>query len=162
LFVLALADQRGGGLDRAIASLRQAQTLVQPHDMFERRVVETFLVKYLNEKGDLAGAETVLRDGVNQRQTALPKGHPEIAAARVNLAAFLMSQKRYADAEPLLLAAHEGLKAHPQAAASAALARRRADAAERLARLYEATGKPAEAAKWRADGAKSPPPREPK
>jgi tRNA A-37 threonylcarbamoyl transferase component Bud32 len=135
LVVLALADRRGGDLDRAIASLRQAQTLIQHHDLFEGRVVETFLVKCLKEKGDQAAVETVLRDGVSQRQTALPKGHPEIAAAQVNLATFLMGQKRYADAEPLLLAAHEILKAHPQAAASASLKRRLAQVRERLEQL---------------------------
>jgi ATP/maltotriose-dependent transcriptional regulator MalT len=151
LFVLALADQRGGDLDRAIASLRQAQTLVQPHVMFERKVVETFLVKYLKDKGDLAAVETVLRDGVNQRQTALPKGDPEVAAAQVNLATFLFGQQRYADAEPLLRVAYETLKAHPQAAASASLKRRLTQVGEQLVTLYEAWGKPDEAAKWRRE-----------
>ena len=50
------------------------------------------------------------------------------------------------ESEPLLRAAHESLKAHPQAA-SAALAKRRAAVAERLAEVADALGKPAEAAK---------------
>jgi serine/threonine protein kinase len=150
-FVLALADRRSGDLDRAIASLREAQTLVQPHDPFVRREVEALLVKCLREKGDLAAAEAVLRDGVSERQAAQPKGDPQLAAAQVRLAAVLADQQRYADAEPLLLTAHEALRTHPQVAASAFLKERRADAADRLARLYDAWGKPDEAAKWRKE-----------
>ena len=60
----------------------------------------------------------------------------------------LLGQKKYQDAEPLLLAGHEGMNKHeakipPQGKV------RLIEALERLVRLYEAMGNQAEAAKWR-------------
>ncbi len=77
----------------------------------------------------------------------------------------LLSQKKYADAEPLLLKGYEGMKARektipPQGAT------RIPEALDRLIELYTATDKPEEAKKWRAERAKypnlAPPPREKK
>ena len=65
----------------------------------------------------------------------------------------------------MLLAGYEGLKKR-QATIQPPVARpvRLAEAADRLVRLYEATGRPAEAARWRAERAaylpeQAPPPR---
>jgi outer membrane protein assembly factor BamD (BamD/ComL family) len=62
----------------------------------------------------------------------------------------LLGQKKYADAEPLLLAGYEGMKKReakipPQGKG------RVTEAVERLVQLYEATGKKDEAAKWRKE-----------
>jgi tRNA A-37 threonylcarbamoyl transferase component Bud32 len=148
MIVLARAQHQSRDRDQAIATLREAQALLPPRELFGRRMAEMFLSECLKEKGDLDSVEKVLREGLSKHQAALPKGHTEIAAAQVNLAAFLSDRKQYAEVEPLLRAAYESLKAHPQAS-SASLKRRRADARERLVQLYEATGKPEEAAKWR-------------
>jgi hypothetical protein len=68
----------------------------------------------------------------------------------------LLGQGRYAESEPLLRAGYDGIKA--QETDLSALDRARfAEAADRLARLCEATGRPAEAAKWRAERAKYAP-----
>jgi serine/threonine protein kinase/tetratricopeptide (TPR) repeat protein len=150
LDVLALIHVRSGDLDRALETVREAQSLVRNRTGLGGGV-SLLLVQRLIEKGDRTAAEKVLRDGLKALQANLAKGHPEIAAAHVNLATFLMSQQRYADAAPLLRAAHESLKDHPQAAASASLKRRRAEVREQLARLYDAWGKPDEAAKWRPE-----------
>jgi hypothetical protein len=62
----------------------------------------------------------------------------------------LLGQKKYADAEPLLLAGYQGMKQRektipPQGST------RIPEALERLVQLYEATGKQDEAAKWRKE-----------
>ena len=59
-------------------------------------------------------------------------------------------QKKYAEAEPLLKASYEGMKARekmirPQRNAGLM------EAAERLVQLYEATGNAAEAERWRKE-----------
>jgi serine/threonine protein kinase/tetratricopeptide (TPR) repeat protein len=148
LIVLARAQQMSRQWDRAMETLREAQTLLPPRELFGRRVAEKILIECLKEKGDLDSIEKVLREGLSKHQAALPQGHPEIAAAQVNLAGFLSDRRQYAEAEPLLLAAFESLKAHPQAN-SASLKRRRGETLERLVQLYDAWGKADEAARWR-------------
>ncbi len=62
----------------------------------------------------------------------------------------LLGQKKYADAEPLLLAGYEGMmqrEAKIQAPAKARLP----EAVERLVQLYEAMDKKDDAAKWRKE-----------
>jgi tetratricopeptide (TPR) repeat protein len=59
----------------------------------------------------------------------------------------LVGQKKYAEAEPLLIAGYEGMKVR-EAKIPTALKARMKVAVERLVSLYEATGKADEAAKW--------------
>jgi serine/threonine protein kinase len=74
-------------------------------------------------------------------------------ANRSKLGESLAGQKRYAEAEPLLLQGYEGLAAHapsvPRPNASP-YAFELADALNRLVRLYDDWGKPEKAAEWRA------------
>ena len=82
------------------------------------------------------------------------------------IGAALMGQKKYAAAEPLLLAAYEGWKQQEKTFPATAQARLPA-ALDRLIDLYTATNKPDEVRKWRAERAKyppeqAPPPREKK
>jgi hypothetical protein len=64
----------------------------------------------------------------------------------------LLGQQKNADAEPLLRAGFAGMKRRA-AAIPPPSTPRLAGAAERLVRLYEATGQAAEAAQWRAEWA---------
>ena len=64
----------------------------------------------------------------------------------------LLGQKKYADAEPLLLKGYEGMKAREKAIPPQG-ATRLPEAARRLVELYEATGDPEKAAKWRIEWA---------
>ena len=148
--ILAATQWRNGNRERAIQLLREARELPRPRATMERRLAERGLVQYLKEMGNLQAVEKVLREVLSQRQTAWPKGHPDIAAAQVNLGGFLTEQKQHAEAEPLLLAAYESLKTHSQAD-SVSLKRRRAETVERLVQLYDACGKPDEAARWRKE-----------
>jgi serine/threonine protein kinase len=61
----------------------------------------------------------------------------------------LAGQKKYSDAEPLLLSGYEGMKAR-EAKIPAAGRARLVEAQERIVQLYEAWGKPEQAAEWRA------------
>ncbi len=71
------------------------------------------------------------------------------------LGAALLGQKKYADAEPLLLAGYEGMtqreKTIPPPAAT-----RLPEALDRLIGFYTATNKPDQVKKWQADRAKYP------
>jgi eukaryotic-like serine/threonine-protein kinase len=75
----------------------------------------------------------------------------EYAYAKSLLGASLLGQKKYADAEPLLLEGYAGLQPQPEAGEDTTpLARRyEAEAMARLVRLYEETSKPDKAAEWR-------------
>ena len=58
----------------------------------------------------------------------------------------LLGQKTYAEAEPLLLAGYEGMKAREAKVPKPRLTQ----AGERIVKLYEAWGQPEKAAEWRA------------
>jgi hypothetical protein len=66
------------------------------------------------------------------------------------LGASLAGQKNYADAEPLLIESCQGLQQR-QASLSPQLnaPRRITESLERLVQLYDASGKPAQAAEWK-------------
>jgi hypothetical protein len=60
-----------------------------------------------------------------------------------------LGQKRYAEAEPLLLQGYEGLKQR-ESAITISFERWVTDALERVIQLYEATDQPEMARAWRA------------
>ena len=62
----------------------------------------------------------------------------------------LLGQKKYAEAEPLLLAGYEGLKKDEKAIPPQGKINI-PNAIQRLVKLYDATGKKDEAAKWRKE-----------
>ncbi len=102
-----------------------------------------------------ADAEATLRDCLAIRQQQQPDAWTTFNAQSM-LGGALLGQKQYAEAEPLLLAGYAGLK--ERAAKIPANGKLRLpEAADRLVELYAAWGKPAEAAKWRAERAKYPP-----
>ena len=65
----------------------------------------------------------------------------------------LLGQKKYAEAEPLIVAGYEGMKAREAKIAAPGMPRF-AEGAERVVRLYEAWGKKDKAAEWRTRLAK--------
>ncbi|MBX9584707.1 MAG: tetratricopeptide repeat protein, partial [Gemmataceae bacterium] len=108
---------------------------------------------------DPVAAEPVVRECLELRQK-LGTVAWAIASAKSLLGEVLLRQGKYAEAEPLLLAGYEGLKAEaknipPQGRQNVP------EAADRLVELYGALGKPAEVAKWRAERANYPPPAAP-
>jgi hypothetical protein len=68
---------------------------------------------------------------------------------RSQLGGALLGQERYAEAEPLIVAGYEGLRAR-SAAIPGSAGPWLAAAAMRVVRLYEESGRPEHAARWRA------------
>jgi Flp pilus assembly protein TadD len=93
-------------------------------------------------------AETVLRECLAIRAKTEPDDWSTLHA-RSLLGGSLLGQGKFAEAEPLILAGYEGLKAR-----EAKIPVRRkpslAEAAARVVQLYEAWGKPQQAAAWKA------------
>ena len=64
-------------------------------------------------RGDAAGVESLTRSALAVRQRTFPAGHWRIAEAQALLAASLAAQQRFAEAEPLMVAADQALKPIP-------------------------------------------------
>ena len=94
---------------------------------------------------NFAGAETHLREALSLRRQSLPAGHRSIGSVEVALGDCLLRQSKLTEAEPLLLSA---LHTAPSAATSALYDRRAT--LHLLVQLYEKSGKPDDAAKYRA------------
>jgi eukaryotic-like serine/threonine-protein kinase len=89
----------------------------------------------------------VLRECLAVREKKAPDDWPSFHAKSM-LGEAQLGQKKYADAEPLLVAGYAGLKQREKKLPPPGKIRL-TEAAARLVQLYEAWGKPAEAAKWR-------------
>lgn len=101
-------------------------------------------------------AELLLRDCLAIREKTRPDDWTTFDAKSM-LGGALLGQKKYADAEPLLLAGYEGMKqreAHIPDQENVRLP----EALDRLIELYAANDKPDEVKKWQAERAKYPPP----
>ena len=92
-------------------------------------------------------AETAARECLNLRDRTQTLDWERFHTMS-QLAAALAGEKRYAEAEPLLLQGYDGLKAR-EAVIPAARKQDKADAAARIAELYDAWGKKAKADEWR-------------
>jgi serine/threonine-protein kinase len=89
-------------------------------------------------------AEAIARDAVRIYRLLFDDHNAMVHMARTFLGDALRGERRYAEAEPLLLAAYARFE-HPNMVTM----RWRHDALVALVRLYEAEGRPAEAAKYR-------------
>ena len=61
----------------------------------------------------------------------------------------LLGQKKYAEAEPLLLSGYEGIKQRQASIPAQVRTLRLSETLQRLVQLYEATDRPAQAAEWK-------------
>jgi eukaryotic-like serine/threonine-protein kinase len=121
----------------------RGKTLTETHPL----VAATLQVRglCLAATGRAADAETSLRDSLAVRVRSLPAGHWLVASSQSILGEHLhRQQRRFPEAEPLLLAGYEGLKGKLGPADS----RTRA-ALTRLVALYDAWGKRPEAQTYR-------------
>jgi tetratricopeptide (TPR) repeat protein len=107
----------------------------------------------LLEQKKYTQAEPLLRECLKIREDQMPGSWRRFSAQSL-LGAALAGQRKYAEAEPLLVQGYEGMK---QREARIRLSRFRVnqdvlpEALERLVQLYDAWGKPDEAAKWRKE-----------
>jgi hypothetical protein len=95
-----------------------------------------------------AEAEPVLRKCLAIRQKAIPDHWLRFNAMSL-LGGSLLGQKNHVEAEPLILAGYEGVKAR-EASIPAAVKSRPSEAAGRILQLYESWDKKDKAAEWRA------------
>src|SRR5262249_57663542 len=105
--------------------------------------------------GAAAEPEPLLHDSLAVLEKRMPKDWHTFSALSA-LGAALLGQKKYADAEPLLLKGYEGLKARERMVLPDE--NRLPEALDRLIELYTATDKPDEPKKWRAPPPHNPPP----
>jgi eukaryotic-like serine/threonine-protein kinase len=95
-------------------------------------------------QGELDEARAMFGEALSILEEVHPEGHQEVSHNRSRLGAVLVGMERFADAEALLLEAHQALESqlgpeHP----------RTRQAAERIIELYEAWGMPEDAAPYR-------------
>jgi len=98
----------------------------------------------LAKTGKAKEGERILREAARIRTESLPKEHFWVALANGALGECLTIEKRFTDAKPLLLSSYESLK-NSQGAHNP----RTGIALQRLSALYEAWGKPEQAANYR-------------
>ena len=118
-----------------------------PSDDPEIAIALIARMQVLFADGRFAEAESLARECLAIRERRMPGTWPTFNA-RSMLGTSLLGQGKHAEAERLLLSAYEGLKAQEDKIppySKACLA----ETMERLARLYETTGRPGEAAEWR-------------
>ena len=98
----------------------------------------------LTREGKAAEGEPYLREALAIRKKILPQGDISISIAVSALGECLSVQQRYAEAEPLLTDSYNELKSK-----LGDQEKRTVEARQRLAKLYDAWGKPDQAAQFR-------------
>jgi serine/threonine-protein kinase len=128
-----------------------SRALTTPKDnaYFANPLMELGLI--LNKTGRSREAEAYLREALEIRTRLLPGGNPLIAASEGALGECLITRNRYAQAEPLLQRSYTTMKNVQGEHGPLTL-----EAVRRLAALYQAWGKPEEAARYES-GAKELP-----
>jgi tetratricopeptide (TPR) repeat protein len=102
----------------------------------------------LVQQGKWSAAEPLVREALAIREKTQPDDWLTFNARSV-LGGCLLGQEKCAEAEPLILAGYEGMKAR-EAKIPPPGKPNLSDAADRVVKLYEAWGKPEKAAEWRA------------
>ncbi len=127
---------------KSIDMARRASTGLTSQDVLAESLDDLGLI--LINSGKPARAEPYLREALTIRRTINSKGHPQVAAASGLLGECLTKQKRYREAEPLLIESYNDVKSSPGAQGPVTIE------TQRLLKLYEAWGKPDLAARYRA------------
>jgi serine/threonine protein kinase/Flp pilus assembly protein TadD len=113
---LATAVEWQGRLAEAQDLFEHSVRIAQPQLGEAHPRVQAYLVNLARvriARGDGAATAASLGAVLSARQQLLPPGDWRIAQTQSLLGAALLAQKRYADAEPLMIAAAAGLKALP-------------------------------------------------
>ena len=125
----------------AMVKLYQSNTPYRDHGLLAEHTLA------LLEQGKFAAAEPLARECLALREIMIPDDWRTFNA-RSMLGGSLLGQKKYAEAEPLLLSGYEGLKQREDKIPAAGNMRPR-EALQRLVQLYEETGRPELAAQWK-------------
>jgi hypothetical protein len=140
----AQKDHRGAEtLARHAVLLRRYQ---KPDDTALAAALAVLAMSQLQQH-QFEAAEKNCRECLTLREKHFPD-HWVLFNTRSLLGACLLGQKKYAEAEPLLLAGYAGMKAREPTIPAAAQVRL-AEAVERLVQLYEVTGAKEKTEQWR-------------
>jgi tetratricopeptide (TPR) repeat protein len=147
---LAMAYDDAGQLDKALPlyeqTLAKRKEKLGPDHLDTLATMNSLALAY-QKNGDFAKAELALREILVIRQKKQPDTWTTFYT-QSQLGASLVGQKRYAEAEPLLLAGYEGIKQREAKIPHQGKVRL-AEALEWLVKLYDAWGKPDQAKEWR-------------
>jgi serine/threonine protein kinase/tetratricopeptide (TPR) repeat protein len=144
---LLACGQFGRAEPLLVATLDRERKVLGPEDARTASTMSLLGLCLLGE-AKWAEAEAALRECLKIREAKLPDDWSRFNTMS-QLGGALLGQDRYAEAEPLVVRGYEGLKAR-EAKIPAWAKFRRIEAAERVIRLYEAWGKPDQAAGWKA------------
>jgi serine/threonine protein kinase/tetratricopeptide (TPR) repeat protein len=149
---LGVTYRNAGRLAEAASMLEEASDGLKARlgpDHPHTRLAKNSLAETYRRLGDHAGLERLLREVLAAREQKEPEGWATYNTKSL-LGGALLGQKKYADAEPLLLQGYEGMKQR-QDKIPADAQTRVIEALERLVKLYEATGNREEAARRRKE-----------
>jgi tetratricopeptide (TPR) repeat protein len=148
---LALSYQAAGRLTDALplfeGTLKRLKAKLGPDHPSTLLIMNNLAGAYLDARR-WAEAEPTARECLSLREKKPPDDW-WCYHTKSQLGAALAGQTRYAEAEPLILAGYEGMKARA-ATIPAPSKSRLTEAAERVVRLYENWGKPEQATAWKA------------
>jgi hypothetical protein len=151
MHVLARAYQRADRLDRCIALSEEAyerSTARLGPDHPDTSWCRLYLGYAYLTAGMFTKSQPLLRESLSIGE----KDDPDdwfTFLIRNRLGGSLLGQKKYAEAEPLILQGYQGLKSR-EAKIPGRSKKSLAEAAGRVVKLYEAWGKPDQAAAWKA------------
>jgi hypothetical protein len=145
-----LAQRRRGEADKLLRGLREQAPRLQERPFPIAIWTIGTVGDALLGQGVVVEAESFLRLYLDLAGKKLPDGWRR--SARVSaLGACLVGQKKYAEAEPLLLKGYEGLRQHEESIPVSLRRTRLTEALERLVQFYDEWDKPDKAAKWRKE-----------
>jgi serine/threonine protein kinase/tetratricopeptide (TPR) repeat protein len=137
-----------GRLDEARAE-REAELAAATRQFGESHAVVARAVAALGrhalDRGEVKAAEELFRRALAVRERVHPATHWRVAEARIDLGRCLLTARRYAEAEPVLVAGYQALQAARDAPSEMT-----ATARTSLAALYEGWGRPEQAVAYRA------------
>jgi hypothetical protein len=144
---LVFAGAKTGNFDRVQSLFFELMAQIKKMD--EQRVHDGLAEfgKTLLDIQEYAEAELTLRQCLAIREKMIPEDWRRYNAVSM-LGGALLGQKKYAEAEPLLLQGYEGMKKR-ESQIPLSGSTRLPEAAERLVQLYDAWVKPGQAAQWR-------------
>ncbi|HEY6269240.1 MAG TPA: serine/threonine-protein kinase [Candidatus Acidoferrum sp.] len=134
----------------SVQVFNRALTLPKDSIYFANPLLELGLI--LNKTGRSREAESDLREALAIRMRLLPKGNQLIGISEGALGECLTTQKRYSEAEPLLLRSYATITNVQGEHGPSTL-----EAARRLMILYQSWGRPDQAARYQAAVAQSAP-----
>src|SRR5262249_38328985 len=138
---LAIVYLRQGRRDKAaplVRDLRETAEVLRERPHRSAITAIGGLGAHLVQQRDFVDAEWFLRLYLDLTAKQ-PSGDRLRAAAESGLGACLLVQKKYAEAEPLLLRGYEGLREHPERIPAHVRQQYTTEALERLVQFYEET-----------------------